>query len=94
MRDPGRLERAKLLELQVRPDTVEQTRTSAKEDRRDVQLQLVDQAGRQVLVDDVGAAADEDVLVAGGLARSLEGGSIPSVTKVKVVSERTSGSRS
>ena len=77
VRDPGRLDRAELLELELRADAGEEARASAQEDRRDVQLQLVDQTGRQVLVDDVGAAADEDVLVAGGLPRSLQGGLDP-----------------
>src|SRR5215211_2070662 len=74
VRDPRRLDRPEFLELQIRSHSVEEARASAQEDRRDVQLQLVDQTGRQVLVDDVGAAADEDVLVAGGLPRSLQGG--------------------
>ena len=56
------------------PDAVEEARAAAKQHRDDVQLQLVDESGRQVLVDDVGAAADEDVLVAGGLPRLLQGG--------------------
>ena len=42
-----------------------------------MQLQLVEQAGRQVLVDDVRAAADEDVPVAGRLPRLLQGGLDP-----------------
>ena len=74
MRDPRRLDHAELLELQIRTHSVEEARAAAQEDRRDVQLQLVDQPGCQVLVDDVGAAADEDVLVAGGLPRPLQGG--------------------
>src|SRR5829696_5640611 len=73
VRDPRRLDCAELLELQIRSYSVEEARASAQEDRRDVQLQLVDQTGRQVLVDDVGAAADEDVLLAGGLPRLLQG---------------------
>ena len=42
-----------------------------------MQFQLVDQTGRQVLVDDVGATADEDILVARGLSRLLQGGLDP-----------------
>src|SRR5215208_2658820 len=57
----------------MRSHSIEEARASAQEDRRDVQLQLVDQTGRQVLVDDVGAPADEDVLVACGIPRSLQG---------------------
>src|SRR5215218_3857219 len=72
VRDPRRLDRPEFLELQIRSYSVEEARASAQEDRRDVQLQLVDQTGRQVLVDDVGAA-DEDVLLAGGLPRLLQG---------------------
>src|SRR5215211_5712490 len=94
VRDPRRLDRPEFLELQIRSYSVEEARASAQEDRRDVQLQLVDQTGRQVLVDDVGAAADEDVLLAGGLPRLLQGRLDSIGDKVKVVSERISGSRS
>src|SRR3954452_20760959 len=37
-----------------------------------MELDLVDESGRQVLVDDVGAAADEHVLIPGCLARLRE----------------------
>ncbi len=56
-----------LFEPETGTDTLEEARTAAQDDRHDVELQLVDETGGQVLVDDVGAAADEDVLVAGRL---------------------------
>src|SRR6188508_3287344 len=74
VRDTGRLDRPDLLELDVRADAVEESRPAAQENRDDVDLELVHEPGGQVLVDDVRAAADEDVLVAGCLPRLVECG--------------------
>src|SRR5829696_380907 len=73
VRYPGCLDRAELFKLQVRSDSVEETLAAAQDERRDVDLDFVDEPGRQVLVDDAGAAADVHVLVAGGLLGLLEG---------------------
>ena len=54
MRNPGRLDRAELLELQIRADSGEEALATAENDRDDVQLQLVDQSSGQILVDDAG----------------------------------------
>ena len=56
-----------LLERQVRADAVEEPRAAAEHQRDDVQLELVDQPRRQVLVDGIGASADRDVLAGGRL---------------------------
>jgi hypothetical protein len=74
VRHPGCLDRAELFKLQVRADSVEQTRAVAENHRSDVQLELVDEAGRQVLVDDLCAAADHHVLAFGCLLRLRERG--------------------
>ena len=58
-------------------DAVEQPLARAEHDRDDVQVQLVEQAGGEVLVDRARAAGDRDVLVAGGRARLLERGLDP-----------------
>ncbi len=52
--------------------SVEEAGAAAEEDGRDVDLHLVEKARRQVLLGDVGAARDLDVLAARGVARSLE----------------------
>jgi hypothetical protein len=46
-------------------EVVEQPPARAEQYRRQVQPEFVDEAGGQVLLDDVGAAADSDVLVSG-----------------------------
>src|SRR4051812_26948429 len=58
--------------LEVAGDVLEEPRAAAEQDRRDVDLHLLDDAGAQVLLRDVGPAADRDVLVAGRLARLRE----------------------
>src|SRR6266540_246594 len=74
VRYPGCLDRAELFKLQVRADSFKEALAAAEKERRDVDLDLVDEPGRQVLVDDVGAAADVDVLAAGRRLGLLEGG--------------------
>ena len=68
VRNPGRLDGAELFQSQAGADVVEQASAAAEQDRDDVQLDLVDEAFGQVLTDHLGAAADEDVLAAGGPA--------------------------
>ena len=53
-------------------DAAEQRDAVAQQHRHDVQLQLVDQAGREELPGHVGAAADGHVPVAGRLLRQFE----------------------
>jgi len=52
--------------------SVEEADASAQQDWGDVDLHLVEEAGRQVLLGDVGASGDLDVFAAGCVARSLE----------------------
>ena len=66
------LDHAEQFELHVLADAVEEPRASTEEDRDDMELDLVHEPRGQVLVDDVGAPADEDVLVAGGFPRLRE----------------------
>src|SRR5205085_11720237 len=74
MGDGGRLDYSGALELH-RPgvEVVEQPDTAAAEQQRgDVDAQLVEEAGAEVLLDDVGAARNRDVLVARGRPSLLE----------------------
>jgi hypothetical protein len=52
--DAGRLDRTHLLDLEV-ADVLEQPVTVPEQDRDDVQPELIDQPGGQVLLDDAGA---------------------------------------
>src|SRR5690349_4795117 len=63
VRDAGRVDHLDELDLPV-AEAVQQPLSFAEEDRRDVQQQLVDQAGGHVLAPDGGPAGDEHVLVA------------------------------
>ncbi len=86
MCDAGRLDGPDLLESHIRlPEVVEEPRTATEQHRNDVQLELVQQSRRQILLTDVAAAPQLDVLPAGGLLRLLERGLDPSVTKWNVV---------
>ena len=51
---------------------VEQANAAAEEERGDVDLQLVDEAGAEVLLHDVRSAGNGDVPVAGGRASLLQ----------------------
>src|SRR5918998_316575 len=73
VRDAWRLDRPHLLQLEVGAEPVEEPRTAAQHQRDHVQLKLVDQARRQVLVDDTGAPADHDVLPGRGPPGLVEG---------------------
>src|SRR5690554_4712367 len=53
-----------------RVDAGEEVLTTAKQQRRDRDVQLVDQPGTQILPDGRNAAADHHVLAAGGLERA------------------------
>ena len=52
---------------------VEETFAAAEEDGHDRQVQIVDEAGPQVLLDRGHAAAEPDVGLAGGIGRPLQG---------------------
>ena len=54
-------------------DLVEEPDAVAKQDRRDRDGELVDQAGVEELADGVGAATDPDVPAGGGALRLAEG---------------------
>jgi hypothetical protein len=62
-----------LLELEVGAEAVEEARAAAQYQRDDVQFEVLDEPGRQVLVDDTGAAADDDVLSGRGRPGLVEG---------------------
>ena len=72
MRGPGRFDSAELLKPQSRADALEQTSATAEKDRNDVQLDLIDKPGDEVLVDRIGTASDDHVLAAGCLPRLLQ----------------------
>src|SRR3954470_4442006 len=73
--DAGRLDGPDLLELHLRvPEVVEETSPVAKHHRNDVELEFVQQSGREVLRGDLGAAPKHDVLAAGGLPCLFERG--------------------
>src|SRR4029453_8813802 len=73
--DAGGLDGPDLLESHIRvPEIVEEARTATKQHRNDVQLELVQQSRGQVLLSDVAAAPQHDVLAAGGVVCLLERG--------------------
>src|ERR1700754_3766774 len=74
MGDTGRLDGPDLLESHIRVEVVEEARTATEQHRNDVQLELVQQSRCQVLLSDVAAAPQHDVLAAGGLLCLLERG--------------------
>ena len=55
------------------PEPIEERHTVAQEHRGQVDLELVEQAGLQILLDDARTAGQMDVLVAGSRASLLEG---------------------
>ena len=59
-----------------------------------MELEFVDEPRSQILIDGLGASADEDVRSPAASRACARADSMPSVTKVNVVSERDSGSRS
>jgi hypothetical protein len=76
VRDRRRGEDLDRLERRI-ADVLQQPFARSEDDRDDVQAELVEQAGRQVLVDRAGAAGNRDVLVAGGRAGPRERGLDP-----------------
>src|SRR5919204_6697311 len=73
VRDAGRLERPDLLELDLGvTEVVEEASAAPEQQRRDMELEHVEEPRRQVLVDDLGAAPEPDVLTARGLLRPLQ----------------------
>src|SRR5215216_4054370 len=64
------------LQLRV-ADVLEQPLAATEHDRDDVEVELLEQAGGEVLLDRVGAAGDQDVLLAGRRAGLLERGVDP-----------------
>jgi hypothetical protein len=95
VRDVRRLDHQRRLQLQAGPGPgPEEANSVAEQDRHQVELHPVDEPGREVLAGDVAAAADADVLLAAASRACSSADSIPSVTKVKVVPPRISGSRS
>src|SRR5262249_13838069 len=75
VRDAGRLDGTALLKLPLRvPEIVEDASTVAEQYGNDVELQLVQQSRRQVLLNNLAAAPKDDVLAAGGLLCLFERG--------------------
>ena len=73
MRDTGRLDHPRDLQLdRLGAETLEQSDPVTDHHWHQVDLELVEEAGLQVLLDDVRAARDRDVLVASRRPRSLE----------------------
>src|SRR4051812_25850549 len=71
--DARRLDGPYLLELDIAAaEVVEQARATTEQHGHDVQLELVEEPGGQVLVDDLGAAPEHDVLTVRGLFGLLE----------------------
>jgi hypothetical protein len=71
--DSGRFDRPNLLKLEVGAEAVEEPRAAAEYQRDDMQFEVVDEPRRQVLIDDTGAATDDDVLSGRGRPGLVEG---------------------
>ena len=67
----GRRDDLDRLELRV-ADVLQQPLPGPQDDRHDMEVELVEEASREVLIDRAGTASDLDVLVAGGRAGLLE----------------------
>src|SRR6266508_376739 len=75
VRDAGRLDGPDLLEPYLRvPEVAEDASTVAEQHWNNVELELVQQPRRQVLLNDVAAAQEQDVFAAGGLLCLVERG--------------------
>src|SRR3954451_5321284 len=73
VRDAGRPDGPNLLELDIAAaEVVEEASAAPEEQRDDVQLELVEEPRREVLVDDLRAAPEPHVLAARGLLRLLK----------------------
>ena len=73
MRDAWRLDRPDLLKLDLgAPEVVEEASAAPEEHRSDVELELVQEPRRQVLLNNLGAAPEPDVLTVRGLLRPLQ----------------------
>jgi hypothetical protein len=67
MRDRRRVDDSRSLQLQlVRLDAFEQPHSRSEQDRREVDLELLEQAGVEELRHSLGASGDLDILLAGG----------------------------
>jgi hypothetical protein len=78
VRDTRRLDSSDLLELDLRSaKVVEEASAAAEQHGNDVELELVEEPRRQVLIDDLSAAPEHDVLAAGGFPRPFERGLDP-----------------
>jgi hypothetical protein len=80
--DPGSLDRPDLLDLEV-ADVLEQSRARPEQDGHDVQLELVDQPGGQVLLDDAGPPPTSTSWSPAARLAWARAASMPSVTKTK-----------
>src|SRR4051794_8695732 len=69
---PSRLADASVFEIQRLREVLEEALSATEDDRRDDDVELVDDAGIESLPDDVGSAADADVLIAGGGSRPVD----------------------
>src|SRR5919198_616664 len=73
MGDAGRLDRPDLLKLDLgAPEVVEEASAVPEQHRNDVELELVQEPRRQVLLNDLGAAPEPDVLTVRRLLRPLQ----------------------
>ena len=71
--DARRLDRADLLEVEV-ADILEEPRSGAEQDRDQVQLELINQPGGQVLLNGAGASSQQYIPAIRGLLGLLECG--------------------
>src|SRR5438128_2668246 len=76
MGDAGSLDRANLLEFEV-ADVLKQPLAGTEQDRDDVQIELVDDASSEVLLNGLGPTSDQHILVSGCTPRLLQRGLDP-----------------
>src|SRR5262245_8141693 len=74
VRHPRGLHRAELFKPYLGANAFQQSLAFAEDHRGEVQMELVEQTGGEVLTDGAGSTGDQDVLVARRLARLLESG--------------------
>jgi hypothetical protein len=75
VRDAGRLDRPHLLQPDLgAPEVVEEASAAPEQHWNDVELELVQEPRRQVLLNNLGAAPEPDVLTVRGLLRPSPSG--------------------
>jgi hypothetical protein len=90
--DAGRLDRTHLLDLEV-ADVLEQPLAVPEQDRDEVQLELIDQSGGKVLLDDAAPPPSSTSRPSAACLACSRADSMPSVTKKKAVPPSISRAR-